>query len=430
MSNLSNISRGWLSAAGMIAAASVALTGCAGSTTEEPSGNEPQTIRFSYAAANPSDTFIPETVAAFEKANPGTKVELVKLPAETEMQATTTQLQGGTAADVVSIRSGQGQVGAMHGFAKAGLLLELNDPAFSDTLPESIKGLFTYEDKVYAVPLAAIPVGLIFNQAKAQELGVKLDNTSTFDDFLEQCKVARDKGVSLTALAGTVPGNPGILAQTLASSTVYGPNPGWNEDRAAGKTTFAGEKGWQQALDGVKQMYDGGCFQDGAAGAGFDTLIGSMGQGKALGFFAPGGAAKSIADGSKGAVNPVVIPMPAPEVSETYLGTTAELAYAGNAKTKSPALVKKLLKFFVEKEGAEMLAKGSGALPVNLGDYQAPASFDPIAESYKEDKIRPLGNSEWPSAKVYDSLGKGITAMITGQKTSEDVLKDMDSAWG
>jgi raffinose/stachyose/melibiose transport system substrate-binding protein len=430
VSYLSSSRRGWFTAAATAVVGSLALSGCAGSTSTAPTGSEPQTIKFSFSTANPTDTFIQDTAAAFEKANPGTKIELVKLPAETEPQTVTTQLQGGSAADVMNIRSGQGQNAAMAGFAKAGLLLELNDPEFSERLPESIEKLFKYEDKVYAVPLSSMPTGLIFNDAKAKELGVTLNADSTFDDFLEQCKVARGKGVSLTALAGTVPGNPGIMTQMLASSTVYGPNPDWNADRAAGKTTFADEKGWQQALEGVKQMFDAGCFQDGAAGAAFDTLIGSMGQGKALGFFAPGGAAKSIADGSKGAVNPVVMPMPAPGVSEKYMATTAELALAGNAKTKSPTLVKKFLKFFTEKEGAEMVAKGQGTLPVNLGDYPLPASYDPIAELYKEDKVRPLGNSEWPNAKVYDTLGKGVTAMITGQKSAADVLKEMDSAWG
>ncbi|MDT0169199.1 ABC transporter substrate-binding protein [Pseudarthrobacter sp. BRE9] len=408
----------------------MALSGCGGSTSTAPTGSEPQTIKFSFSTANPTDTFLQDTAAAFEKANPGTKIELVKLPAETEPQTVTTQLQGGNAADVMNIHSGQGQVGSMAGFAKAGLLLELNDTEFSEQLPQSIKNLFTYQDKVYAVPLSSMPTGLIFNQAKAQELGVTLNAGSTFDDFLGQCKVARDKGVSLTAIAGTVPGNPGIMTMTLAASTVYGPNPNWNADRAGGKTTFSDTKGWQQALEGVKQMFDAGCFQDGAAGAGFDTLIGSMGQGKALGFFAPGGAAKSIADGSKGAVNPVVLPMPAPGVSDEYLGTTAELALAGNAKTKSPTLVKKFLKFFSEKEGAETVAKGQGTLPVNLGNYPLPATYEPIADLYKADKVRPLGQTDWPNAKVYDSLGKGVTAIITGQKSAADVLKDMDTAWG
>ena len=123
-------------------------------------------------------------------------------------------------------------------------------------------------------------------------------------------------------------------------------------------------------------------------------------------------------------------PMPAPGVSEKYLGTTAELALAGNAKTKSPTLVKKFLKFFMDKQGAEMVAKGQGTLPVNLGDYALPASYAPIAELYKEDKVRPLPQTDWPSAKVYDSLGKGVTAMITGQKSGADVLKEMDTAWG
>ncbi|MNW63733.1 hypothetical protein D3C74_419610 [compost metagenome] len=77
-----------------------------------------------------------------------------------------------------------------------------------------------------------------------------------------------------------------------------------------------------------------------------------------------------------------------------------------------------------------MIAKGQGTLPVNLGDYPLPASYEPISELYKADKVRTLGQTDWPSAKVYDTLGKGVTAMITGQKSTEDVLKEMDSAWG
>lgn len=430
MSFVSNSPRGWLAVGATAVAATIVLSGCGSSSQTASPENEPQTIKFAFSQINPTDTFFQDAAANFEKANPGTKIELVKLPTETAPQTITTQLQGGTAADVLSIFSGQGQTGSMAGFAKANLLLELNDPEFSTTLPKSIEKLFKYNDKVYAVPVGNMPAGLIFNQAKAQEIGVKLDATSSFEDFLKQCTVARDKGVTLTALAGTVPGNPGLLTMALASSSVYGPNPEWNADRIAGKTTFAGDKGWQQAVGGIKQMFDAGCFQDGAAGAGFDALNSGMGQGKALGFFAPGAATTAIANATKGAVSPVILPMPAPGASQTYLGTTSELALAGNAKTKSPNLVKKFLKSLTAKEGAEALAKGLGALPVNLGDYQLPSGYAPIADFYKQDTVRPLGYNEWPSAKVYASLGKGITAMITGQKSPDDVLKDMDAAWG
>ena len=33
------------------------------------------------------------------------------------------------------------------------------------------------------------------------------------------------------------------------------------------------------------------------------------------------------------------------------------------------------------------------------------------------------------SYKVYDALGSGATGVLTGQKTPDDVLKQMDSAW-
>ena len=42
----------------------------------------------------------------------------------------------------------------------------------------------------------------------------------------------------------------------------------------------------------------------------------------------------------------------------------------------------------------------------------------------------PLPNNIWPNPSVYEALQVGVQGLLTGQKTIDQVLTDMDTAWG
>ena len=42
---------------------------------------------------------------------------------------------------------------------------------------------------------------------------------------------------------------------------------------------------------------------------------------------------------------------------------------------------------------------------------------------------RTFAVDNWTNPQVYNALGTGVTGLLTGQKTVDDVLKDMDAAW-
>ncbi len=77
--------------------------------------------------------------------------------------------------------------------------------------------------------------GIIWNAVAAKAVGISLGETSTFDDVLKECAVAKTKGKTLFGLAGSIPSNPGILAMEIATSTVYGSAPTWNTERDRGQ---------------------------------------------------------------------------------------------------------------------------------------------------------------------------------------------------
>ena len=423
------LTRGRRVAAFAVAAAvGVSLAAC--SSGGAANGKEPQSFTLAFSESNAKDTSTADVAAAFQKLHKGVKITLQKLPAESYAQAIATRIQGGNAPDVFNAESGIGQTNSIQPFAKAGLLLALTDPQIKKDLTPAGLPQFEYDGKVYAVSRGSGVNGIVFNTAAASSLGITLSGTSTFADVTTACAAAKAKGKTLFGLAGSVPANPSFLANIIASSTVYGPTPTWNAQRTAGKVKFATTAGWTQALDTIKTLYTDGCFQAGAAGAGFDALTNGSSSGKLFGFFAPGGAAASIEAASGGHVKLDVLPFPAPAGLKTYVSLSSDQSLAASAKTKSPKLVSQFLAYVASPAGQKVIAVGAG-FPVGTTDTSTlPRAYKAIGPNIVGGDTRSFPPLEWANGKVNDDLGSGIQGMLTGQKTAAQVLQQMDTDWG
>ena len=412
------------------AVAGLLLAACGGSGSGSGSGGaEPQTITFSYASANTTEMAYETLAKDYMAAHPGVTIKANRVALNAYNQTLTTQMSAGNGPDVMYINAGTGQAASIGQLAKAGHLLELS--GVEEGIPAAEMAGYSYNGKVYGVPSATAISGIVYNDALAQQNGVTITATSTLTDVIGQCGKAKASGKSIFGLAGSIPENTGIMAMEIASSTVYGPTPGWNDDRAAGKVKFADTQGWKDALQAVKDLNAAGCFQDGAAGAGFDALTNGASQGKLFGFFAPSGATKDIMDAAHGAVKLVALPFPAPMGTKTYLAVTSDLGLAGNQKTKSPKLVQDFIKFSVTPAEAKKFADAQGSIPI--GATKASdllPQYAGVADLLSSEQYRPFGTDGWPNGQVYAALGQGVTGLLTGQKSIDDVLKAMDSAWG
>lgn len=418
-------------AAAVAAAAAVvgvSLTACSGGTASG-SGKEPQTITFAFSEANTKDTSLADAATAYEKLHKGVTITIQKLPAESVAQAIATRVQGGNAPDVFAAESGVGQVNAIQPWAKAGLLLPLTDPAIKSALEPAGLSQFEYNGKIYAVSRGSGLNGIIWNGDAAKQAGIDLSGTSTFQDVLAACDTAKSKGKTLFGLAGAVPPNPGFLAQIIASSVVYGPDPNWNSERAAGKVKFATTDGWKTTLSSIETMYKRDCFQPGATGAGFDALTNGSASGKFFGFFAPGGAAASVNAASGGHVHLTVLPFPSP-TGTTYASISSDQVLAASAKTKSPKLVQDFLKWIAGPDGQKIVSQGVG-YPVGTKDASAlPDTYKPVASVLTSTDVRSFPSIEWANGKVTTDLGSGVQGILTGQKTVDQVLQQLDTDWG
>ena len=178
-------------------AAGLLLAACGGggsSGGSSSNGEEPKSITLAFGSANPGEHHFQDIAAAYEKAHPGVKINIQKLPGESYSTAIATRVQGGNAPDVFQAEAGSGQTDAVGNFAKANLLLKLTDPAIKSAFPAGEDpGQFMYNNDVVAVPIATAVNGIIYNDDLAKQNGVTITASSTLDDVINQCAAPRPR---------------------------------------------------------------------------------------------------------------------------------------------------------------------------------------------------------------------------------------------
>jgi raffinose/stachyose/melibiose transport system substrate-binding protein len=405
------------------------LAGCSGNTDGGSSGTPGADVGFSImvAQSNDADDFYAQTAKKYTDET-GVPIEVIPYPGDAYNTQVTTQLQAGNAADVMILNPGTGQAISVVTLADAGFLAPLGGDSAS-LIPEGTEALYGSDGKIYGQPTALAPVGLIWNGGGAKDAGID-EYPSTYEDLLADCKTAKDAGKSFTVLAGSMPPNTGLFTQLISATRVYQETPDWNEQRAAGDVTFADSDGWKETLQTVIDMKDEGCFQDGVEGGTFDNITAGIGGGTSLSAATPGSAAASI--GGATGLEITVQAFPPADGEKPFTLASANYAWSVNAKADEAKQksIQNFLDWVGSPEEAKAYADLAGLVPITgvTADDLLP-SYEPIGDLLENGEYTPLPLETWPNPAVYDALGVGVQGLLTGQKTVDQVLADMDAAW-
>jgi raffinose/stachyose/melibiose transport system substrate-binding protein len=390
-------------------------------TQAAPSGQQ-TTITLSFVAQG-SDQLAP-LMAAFEQANPGIKVNVQYLPQATLGQATVTALQAGNAADVLYTNGGTGQLHAVFPLGQAGYLVDLSQRAWVKNLPPATHDLYWVGDKLYGLPMGLSLVGVVYNTAMFQQMGLKVP--TTFNEMVDLCGKVKTGGKIPMALAGQA---PGLYAQAPAANTVYSSNPGWNDDRSAGKVTFANTAGWQTALQEFDQLNKADCFQPGASGDTIVKAIQLVGSEQAAMFLAPSAAIGGI-KGANPSLPIAMFPLPGPTADSTRAVTEYNDSFSVNAHSPNMDAALKLVDFLAQPEQQASYAKILGEISVpDSVTGSVPDLYTAFSPLLQQKKTVTLPSLIWPNPAVGTALTPGMQGLVTGQKSVSDVLTDLDNAW-
>lgn len=410
----------------LTAALAVGAASCAsGPQAAQSSGGSAQTLKITTTS---DDKQVPAAVKQFEKDNPDVKIDLQTAPTDAVMTNIRTQLASGTAPDLFVDWPGDGSPAAVRVVAAAGYLEDLSDQPWVSKLPASVSPLLGLKGKTYLASSAVAAIPVIYNDSALKEVGASAPQT--WSQVLSLCDTARSAGKVAFALGNQTPWNTQLVNYALAATLVYGPDPKFADEMAAGKTSFADSR-WTEVMDKYLEMNKRGCFNDDPLGVSYESALTKVGTGDALGIVMVNSAVTAIkADAPAGATFSTA-PLPATEdPASTVMPLAAGNGLALNAKSQHKDLGKKFLAYMMSPEGlkvANTAAAGLPSIPVD-GFAQDPALAG-ILEFQKADRVTPFMDQRWPNARVQQTHFTEVQKLFSGSATVPDALKAMDQAY-
>lgn len=187
-----------LAGASLLIAGSLALSACGGGGEPAAEGGPVEMTLWQNSTTGPGQEFWKNAIAAFEAENDNVTITMQSVQNEDMDGKLQTALNAGDPPDIFLQRGG----GKMTAMVQAGQLMDLTD-LISDTARSEIsEGSFkaeTYQDKVWAMPLAVLPSGFWYASDLFEEAGITTTPT-TVDELKDVVGSLKDAGIAPIAL--------------------------------------------------------------------------------------------------------------------------------------------------------------------------------------------------------------------------------------
>jgi len=378
------------------------------------------TLRLTWQAGY--DKPIGALITDFEKAYPNIHVKVEFLPIATYGQVIQTEFQAGNGPDVLYGSPGSGNTNGLGLLEKAGKLADLSSEPFAASVTRDT--LLWDGKRLYGLPVAAFPIGALYNQAVFEGTGLTVP--TTFSQLLNVCHTLASKGKVAIGLSGAA---PNLFVAALASNYVYNQDPTWNTDRSAHKVSFATSPLWRQTLQRLVDLKSNGCFPAGVAGLQIPQAISMLASGQALMSLLPGDASASISAGNP-TVRMGMFPFPGDSAASTSVPVAFGQAIGVNAASPHLKEAKQFVAFVARPTKSKILAHYMGV--PTISEYKQ-GTLTPLlsglAPAIKAHHTTPYAALSFPNAAVYTDLGTESQGLLTGQVSIDQALSALDRAW-
>jgi raffinose/stachyose/melibiose transport system substrate-binding protein len=410
------------------AATALILTGCSGSG--DTSNSDSKSFTFTFATSNNLKSPYESLAEDYMAENPDITITSNPTPNDKYGETIRTQLSAGNASDVIQTTPGSGDARGLVPLAEAGFLAPLSDTA-TKLIPAGSEAVFQFDGKTYGQPLDFTVAAIVASMGTAGMNGVT-EFPTDMDTLYADCTSLASQGKSFFAVAGAAGPNAGMLAQSISASRVYAETPDWNQQRTDGDVTFADSEGWKDTLQTILDLKDGGCFQPGVEGGGFDAITNGLAGQTAIGGFIPSGAAVEISAAAPEQADFKIQPFPTEDGTKQSILASSNYTMSLNAKSAGNAAATGFLDWLATPEAQQKYFEYSGELPVSA--YQdmdlSDTIYSPVVDLLTNGDYAALPAGVWPNPSVYDTLSTGVQGLLTGQKTVDQVLSELDTAWG
>jgi raffinose/stachyose/melibiose transport system substrate-binding protein len=382
------------------------------------------------STTGPGVEFWEQTVADFEKANPGVTIDIQSIQNEDLDGKLQTALNSGDAPDIFLQRGG----GKMAAMVKAGQLKDLTDSiegGAAEEISDAAYSASSLDDKIYAMPVAVLPGGLFYSQDLFDEAGIT-ENPTTLDELETATEQLKAAGIEPVAL-GAKDAWPAAhwyywLALRECSSETLA--------KAADEMNFDDDC-WVRAGEDLQAFAATEPFN-----AGFLTTTAQQGAGSSAGLIANHQAGMEL----MGAWNPGVIgsltpdqqpladlawfPFPEVDGGEGEPGSMMGGVDGYSCSADAPAACVDFLNYLGTSEVQTAYYKAFNAPPVNTVAQEAVT--EPYLQSILEAYNAAPYASQWLDTvygqNVGNALNVAVVNMLAGQGTPEDIVKAVQDA--
>lgn len=410
-------------AVGAVAALGLTALGCSSS-----SGGSDGANALTISGVSNEKAALDVVIPMFEEEYPDIDVTVETSALDQYQPTIRTQLSSGTAPDVVGVWPGNGNPAAMEVLVPGGFLADLSDIERTQEFPGGVASVSQVDGTTYVAPLSFAGIGPIYNMTAMNEAGFDVPHTWT--DLIAFCHDARDEtGHAAFGLGAGTNWNTQLLTYALTPELVYGPDPDFAAEMAAGNRTFE-DSGWVNALDKYQEMVDEGCFVDDPLGVSYEATVTAVAQGDVFGATIVTSGLAAIRTEAPEGTELAMEALPASDdESKTLMPGAAGSAWAINAEAEHPDNAKLFLEFLLSPEIMQAYADANGSLPSIPGDGETDPALDVLKQFQADNKTVPWMDQNWPNARVQAAHFEAVQNMLAGVATAEEGLAAMDDAY-
>jgi raffinose/stachyose/melibiose transport system substrate-binding protein len=418
------------------AAASVALlalvagcTGTGGSSTSSGDGDSgDQSIRWLIEAPEDAAALkaLKAHVATFTE-DSGVKVQVTSVPFENFKSIVQTQLRSGEGPDVLNWGSGPDFGGRL---AEAGLLMDLSD-AYDERGWEvydfAKQRVTTPDGMVYGIPGELETIGVFYNKEIFEKAG--LPEPTTMDDLTAAADTLKADGITPLAVSDQEGWEGGHYLSMALGSSIGG--DGMTE-------LFDGKRSWDSpevaaALQTWKDFQDAGYFPEDPTAVEYETAQAMFYTGKAAMIPTGSWLVGEIDDNTDFEVG--YVPFPAPDGEGVFTAGLGSGPFISAATDDKEAALT-FLDFLASPEHGKWTVENLHTIPpmeLDTSDLDVSPLFrDVLDKTAAVAKSGDFGQNidVMVSDEVNQAMYDGFQALLTGDKSAEEVAADLQAAAG
>ncbi|KFI84453.1 putative sugar transporter solute-binding protein [Bifidobacterium reuteri DSM 23975] len=403
------------------------MAGCGTSSN----ANDDKTITFWHnASSGDGKQYWADLAAAFEKKNPGVKIEIQAIQNEDFAGKLQTAMQDPASGPDVYMSLGGAKTQEM---IDAGQSLDLTDK-ISDTVKTDMKTTLsaaTFDGKVYGVPVSVEPGGISYSKDLFSQAGIT-EAPTTFSELKADAQKLKDAGITPIALGGKDAWPAAHwyywLALRECSPSVY--------SKGTEKQDFS-DKCWTRAGDDLKELADMDVFNEGymttTAQQGANSSAGLLANHKAamelMGAWEPG-VLKDLTPDQQPMADLGFFAFPSVDGGKGEDGALMGGVTYFQVNPEAPDIAVDFVNFMAEKDNQEKYATAFSTIPASTAARGAvnDESLKAVLEFLNQSSSMQLWMDTALGTNIGTALNSGVVNMLSGKGSSQDIVKAMQDA--